>query len=52
MGLAWLINGSWRAAADDLLGCAVGHIGWFIRDVWMREMSGGPTILSEAPDVL
>ena len=29
-------------------GCAVG----LVRDVWTREMVRGPTILSEAPDVL
>jgi hypothetical protein len=51
-GLSWLINGTWRAAAGDLMGCAVGHVGWFVRDVWTREMIGGPTFLSEAPEVL
>ena len=52
VGLAWVLNGTWRAAAGDLVGCAVGHVGWFVRDVWTREMIGGPTYLSEAPDVL
>lgn len=47
-----MLNGTWRAAAGDLMGCAVGHIGWFMRDVWTREMIGGPTVLSEAPDAL
>jgi len=47
-----MVNGTWKAAAQDLLGCAVGHIGWFVRDVWTREMVGRPTILSEAPDPL
>ncbi|EKM49527.1 uncharacterized protein PHACADRAFT_188623 [Phanerochaete carnosa HHB-10118-sp] len=52
VGLAWILNGTWRAAAGDLVGCAVGHVGWFLRDVWTREMVGGPTWFSEAPDVL
>ena len=47
-----MVNGTWKAAAQDLLGCAVGHVGWFMRDVWTREMVGRPTILSEAPDSL
>jgi Derlin-2/3 len=52
VGVAWMVNGTWKAAAQDLLGCAVGHVGWFMRDVWTREMVGRPTILSEAPDSL
>lgn len=52
VGLAWILNGTWRAAAGDLIGCAVGHIGWFLRDVWAREMVGGPTLLSDAPIAL
>jgi len=47
-----MVNGTWKAAAQDLLGCAVGHVGWFMRDVWTREMVGRPTILSDAPDSL
>ncbi|KAG8220176.1 Der1-like protein, partial [Butyriboletus roseoflavus] len=49
VGLSWIITGTWKAAAGDLIGCAVGHIGWFLRDVWAREMIGGYTPLSEAP---
>ncbi|EIN12744.1 Der1-like protein [Punctularia strigosozonata HHB-11173 SS5] len=49
VGFSWILNGTWRAAAGDLMGCAVGHIGWFIRDVWTREMMGGPSVFSEAP---
>jgi len=52
VAFSWVITGTWRAAASDLVGCAVGHVGWFIRDVWTREMLGGPTIFSEAPDSL
>ncbi|KAK7690034.1 hypothetical protein QCA50_006679 [Cerrena zonata] len=52
VGLAWVLNGTWRAAAGDLVGCAVGHLGWFIRDVWSREMVGGPSMLSDAPNAL
>lgn len=47
--LAWMLNGTWRAAAGDLMGCAVGHVAWFVRDVWTREMVGGSTWLSDAP---
>ena len=42
-----MVNGTWEAATQDLLGCAIGHVGWFMRDVWTREMVGGPTILSD-----
>jgi Derlin-2/3 len=52
VAFSWVLTGTWRAAASDLVGCAVGHVGWFIRDVWTREMVGGSTILSEAPDAL
>ncbi|KAH9042061.1 Der1-like protein [Lactarius pseudohatsudake] len=52
VAFSWVLSGTWRAAASDLVGCAVGHVGWFIRDVWTREMVGGPTILSEAPEPL
>lgn len=49
VAFSWVLNGSWKAAAGDLVGCAVGHVGWFLRDVWTREMVGGPTVFSEAP---
>ena len=49
VAFSWVLNGTWRAAAGDLVGCAVGHVGWFLRDVWTREMIGGPTVFSEAP---
>jgi Derlin-2/3 len=49
VGISWVLNGTWRAAAGDLMGCAVGHVAWFVRDVWAREMIGGPTFLSDAP---
>jgi Derlin-2/3 len=52
VAFSWVLTGTWRAAASDLVGCAVGHVGWFIRDVWTREMIGGSTILSEAPEPL
>jgi len=29
VAFSWLLNGTWRAAAGDLVGCAVGHVGWF-----------------------
>ena len=50
VAFSWVLNGTWRAAAGDLVGCAVGHVGWFLRDVWTREMVGGTTVFSEAPD--
>ncbi|KAG5651602.1 hypothetical protein H0H81_008094 [Sphagnurus paluster] len=44
-----VLNGTSKAAAGDPLGCAVGHVGWFMRDVWTREMVGGKTLFSEVP---
>lgn len=52
VGITWVLNGSWRAAAGDLLGCAVAHVAWFVRDVWAREMLGGHNIMNEAPEGL
>ncbi|KAF9556754.1 Der1-like protein [Agrocybe pediades] len=49
VAFSWVLNGTWKAAAGDLVGCAVGHVGWFVRDVWTREMVGGKSVLSEAP---
>ncbi|KIK01858.1 hypothetical protein K443DRAFT_544597 [Laccaria amethystina LaAM-08-1] len=49
VAFSWVLSGSFKAAASDLIGCAVGHVGWFMRDVWTREMIGGPTFFSEAP---
>ena len=49
VAFSWVLNGTWKAAAGDLVGCAVGHLGWFMRDVWTREMVGGSSVLSEAP---
>lgn len=49
VAFSWVLNGTWKAAAGDLVGCAVGHISWFLRDVWSREMVGGTTVFSEAP---
>ncbi|KAL5501469.1 hypothetical protein ACEPAF_9783 [Sanghuangporus sanghuang] len=52
VAFSWLLNGTWRAAAGDLLGCAVAHLAWFVRDVWAREMVGGQGFWNEAPDGL
>jgi Der1-like family len=49
VAFSWVLNGTWKAAAGDLLGCAVGHVSWFLRDVWSREMIGGTSFLTEAP---
>ncbi|KIY66710.1 Der1-like protein [Cylindrobasidium torrendii FP15055 ss-10] len=43
------INGEWKAAHADLMGCVVGHVAWFVRDVWKREMLGGPSLLTDPP---
>lgn len=48
-GFSWVLNGTWRAAASDLLGCAIGHTAWFLSDVWAREMPGGKGVWCEAP---
>ncbi|KAG9103090.1 hypothetical protein FRC06_000237 [Ceratobasidium sp. 370] len=50
IAFSWIINGTWKAAAGDLVGCAVGHIGWFVRDVWTREALGGESFLSVPPE--
>ncbi|KAK0244004.1 Der1-like protein [Armillaria nabsnona] len=52
VAFSWVLNGTWKAAAGDLMGCLVGHIAWFIRDVWAREMLGGESVLSEPPPFL
>jgi len=50
IAFSWILNGSWKAAIGDLLGCAVGHVSWFMRDVWTREMVGGRNFFSEPPE--
>lgn len=52
VAFSWFLNGTWKAAAGDLLGCAVGHLVWFVRDVWPREMLGSQGVWSEAPEGL
>lgn len=52
VAFSWILNGTWKAAAGDLAGCFVGHIAWFMRDVWAREMLGGPSVMNEAPPSL
>ena len=52
VGFSWVLNGTWTAAASDLLGCVVGHLWWFLTDVWSREMAGGTGFWSEAPQAL
>lgn len=49
VAFSWVLSGTWKAAAGDLMGCFVGHIGWFLRDVWAREMLGGPSVFIDAP---
>jgi Derlin-2/3 len=52
VGISWLLNGTYMAAIGDLLGCAVGHVVWFSRDVWPREMAGGDGLWNHAPEAL
>lgn len=52
VAFSWLINGNWSAAMGDLLGCVVGHVAWFGKDVWEREAMGGPSFISRAPTAL
>ncbi|KDQ06812.1 hypothetical protein BOTBODRAFT_39304 [Botryobasidium botryosum FD-172 SS1] len=43
---SWITNGTWRA---DLAGCIVGHVVWFLKDVWSREAFGGIGWYTNAP---
>ena len=52
IAISWLLNGSFKAVIGDFVGCAVGHVAWFLRDVWAREMVGGSTVLTDAPEAL
>ncbi|PWZ01591.1 Der1-like protein [Testicularia cyperi] len=43
----WLLHGSLQAVVGDLLGIAVGHLYYFLVDVWPRELkSGGRNLLA------
>ena len=46
IGVAWIVNGTWMVVTQDLLECAAGHVGWFVRDGWQADDS------SDAPDAL
>lgn len=59
VGFTVVVNGEWRAAQADLMGCVVGHVVWFVRDVWAREMHGGSVaaegkwaLVTQPPEVL
>lgn len=52
VAFSWLLNGTWKAVTVDLVGCGVAHVGWFLRDVWTREMLGGTTFFTEPPEFL
>ncbi|KAG8932550.1 hypothetical protein FRC03_004616 [Tulasnella sp. 419] len=52
VAISWMINVSYQAVVADLVGCMVGHIGWFLRDVWTREALGGQTWATKAPSGL
>lgn len=52
IGFSWLLNGSLKLAMGDLVGCLVGHLLWFLRDVWSREMLGARGFWSDAPESL
>jgi len=40
VAISWVINGTWRAAASDLMGCVVGHAWYVGTDVMTREVGG------------
>jgi Derlin-2/3 len=54
VGFSWILGGEWKAAAGDLLGCVVGHLVWFVRDVWTREAAVGSGLawLAKPPEVM
>lgn len=41
IGISWLMNGSIKSVAADIVGCIVGHFVWFLLDVWPLELSSG-----------
>ncbi|PWN96143.1 Der1-like protein [Tilletiopsis washingtonensis] len=41
VAFSWLINGSPKAAVGDILGVAIGHLYYFLVDVWPREVRSG-----------
>nr|UOP56995.1 putative der1-like protein [Thecaphora frezii] len=51
-GFGWLINGSLRAVMGDLVGIAVGHLYYFLVDVWPREYKSGGINWLETPNIL
>ncbi|UZJ51894.1 hypothetical protein CBS101457_001214 [Exobasidium rhododendri] len=47
VAFSWVLSGSYKAAVGDLLGIAVGHIYYFLVDIWPREVkSGGRNLLA------
>ncbi|CDR99668.1 hypothetical protein [Sporisorium scitamineum] len=45
--LGWLLHGSLKAVMGDIIGIAVGHLYYFLVDVWPREFrSGGRNLLA------
>ncbi|PPQ69610.1 hypothetical protein CVT24_001366 [Panaeolus cyanescens] len=52
VAFSWVLNGTWSAVVGDLAGCVVGHVVWFLRDVWAREMVGGRSVLTDPPRAL
>jgi len=53
IGISWLMNGSIKSVAADIVGCIVGHVVWFLLDAWPLEVPSGEgkTIL-KPPDAL
>jgi len=41
IGISWLMNGSIKSVAADIVGCIVGHFVWFLLDAWPLEVSSG-----------
>ncbi|PWN41175.1 Der1-like protein [Ceraceosorus guamensis] len=52
VAFSWLINGSPKAAVGDLMGIAVGHLYYFLVDIWPREVRSGGISLLKTPIAL
>ncbi|PWN53001.1 Der1-like protein [Violaceomyces palustris] len=47
VAFGWILNGSPKAVVGDIMGVAVGHVYYFLVDVWPRELkSGGRNLLA------
>lgn len=39
--ISGLLSGGIKSLSADIVGCVVGHIVWFLMDVWPLELSSG-----------